>query len=60
VIPASWLSAFNVATAVTGFFGGFPVALSPTAMDVGLALRVEFSLQLLVSLARLLRHPGPP
>jgi MFS family permease len=23
VIPASWLSAFNVATAVTGFFGGF-------------------------------------
>ena len=23
MIPASWLSAFNVATAVTGFFGGF-------------------------------------
>lgn len=23
MIPASWLSAFNVATAVTSFFGGF-------------------------------------
>jgi sugar porter (SP) family MFS transporter len=23
VIPASWLSAFNVATSITGFFGGF-------------------------------------
>jgi hypothetical protein len=36
----------------------FLVALFPTVMDVGLALQVEFSLQLVVSLAKLLRHPG--